>query len=62
VSSSRVLAGGEVSSKVPAKGALWCQRTEPEGGRRKDRERASHNQQTGLSKCYWDDDGTGTGP
>jgi len=57
-----VPAGGEVSSKVPAKGALWCQRTEPGGGRRKDRERASHNRQMGHSKGFWDDDDTRTRP
>jgi len=53
--SSRVLAGEEFSRKVPAKGAVRCQRTELGGGRRKDPERASHNRQTGHNKGLWDD-------
>jgi len=66
VSSSRVPARGEqwddsrgrnFSSKVPAYGAVRCQRTEP-GGERKDRERASHNQLKGYSKGCWDDSET----
>jgi len=51
-----------VSSKMRVKGAVRCQRTEPGGGRRKDRERASHNRQTGHSKGFWDDDETRTRP
>jgi len=72
VSSSRVPAGGGgavgcqpgrwISSKVPAYGAVRCQRTEPRGGERKDRQRASHNRLTGHSKGFWDDDETGTRP
>jgi len=62
VSSSSVLARGEVSSTMPAKGAVRCQRTEPGGGRRKDHERASHNRQTGHGKGFWDDNETGTRP
>jgi len=62
VGSSRVPAGGEVSSKVPAKRAVRCQRTEPGGTRRKDHEQASHNRQTGQNKDGWDDDRTGTRP
>jgi len=55
--SSRVPAwGGGFSSKVPAYGAVWCQRTEPGGGWGKDCERTSHNRQTGHSKDFWDDD------
>jgi len=53
-----VPAGREVSSKVPAKGPGRCQRTELGGGRRKDREQASHNRLTGDSKGFWDDDET----
>jgi len=44
---------GRFSSKVPAYGAVPCQRTEPGGGWRKDRERASHNRLTGHSKGFW---------
>jgi len=71
VSSSRVPARGEqegacrgrsLSSKVSAKGAVRCQQTEPGGGRRKDREQASHSQQTGHSNGFWDDDETGMRP
>jgi len=46
------------SSKVPAYAAVRCQRTEPGGGWRKDREPASHDRQTGHSKGIWDDDKT----
>ena len=53
---------GRISSKVPAYGAVRCQLTEPGGGYRKDRERASHNRQTGYSKGFWDDDETVTRP
>ena len=72
VSSSRVPARGgraiecqpgeSFSCKMPAKGAVrvqW-QRTEPGGGERKDRERASHSRQMGHSKGIWDDDETRT--
>ena len=62
MSSSKVLAGGEVSSKMPAKGAVWCQWTELGGGRRKDCKGASHNGRTGHSKDFGDDDETGTRP
>ena len=69
MSSSRVPAngGGAVgcqpreeffSSKVPAYGAVRCQRTEPGGGWRKDCERASHNRLTGHSKGFWGDSET----
>ena len=51
-------AGGEVSSKVPAKSAVSCQRTEQVGGRRKDREQASYNRQTRYSKGFLDDSET----
>jgi len=56
MSSSRVLDGGEVSSKMLTKGAVQCQWTEPGGERRKDCERASHKGQTGHSKGFWDDE------
>ena len=46
------------SSKVPAYGAVLCQRTEPGGGWRKDRERASHNRLIGHSRGFWDDSET----
>jgi len=62
VSSSRVLAKGEVSSKVPAKRGSTVPGTEPEGGRRKDREWASHKQQMGHSKGLWDHNETRTRP
>ena len=54
--SSRRPAWEGFSSKVPAYRAVRCQRTDQGGGWRKDRERASHNQLTGHSKSYWDDD------
>jgi len=47
-----VLAWGGFSSKVPAYRAVWCQRTEPGGGRRKDRDRASHNRQTAIARAF----------
>jgi len=62
VSRSRVPPGGEVSSKVPAKGAVRCQRTEPGAGRKEHPKRDSHNVETGHSKAFWDDDETGTRP
>jgi len=40
------------SSKVPAYGAVRCQRTEPGGGWTKDRERASHNRLRGHSRGF----------
>ena len=43
-----------ISSKVPAYGAVQCQRTERGGGLRNDRKRASHNRLTGHSKGFWD--------
>ena len=43
---------------MPAYGAVQCQRTEPGGGWRKDREGASHNRLTGNSKGFWDDSET----
>jgi len=52
--------GRSFSSKVAAKGAVTCQRTEPGGGRRKDSERGSPSRQTGHSKGFWDDEETGT--
>ena len=52
----------EVSSKVPAAGAVRCQQTEPGGGRRKHCEQASHKRQMGHRKGFWDDDETETGP
>ena len=68
MNSSRVLArggeqlgasrGGRYSSKVPAKGAVRGQRTEPGGGGRKDREQPSDSQQTGHSKGCWNADET----
>ena len=54
--SSRVPAWGRFSSKVPADGAVQCQRTELGSGWRKDREQASHNRQTGHSQGFWEDD------
>ena len=48
-----------ISSKVPAYGAVGCQRTEPAGGYRKDRERGSHSRLTGLRTGFWDDSETG---
>jgi len=62
VSSSRVPAGGEVTSKAPAKGAVRCQRMEPGGGWRKDREQGSQNRRRGHSKGFWDDEEAGTTP
>ena len=49
---------GRISTKVPAYGAVRCQRTEPGGGQRKDRERASHNRLKGHRKGFWDDSET----
>jgi len=46
------------SSKVPAKGAVWCQRIEPAGGLRKDHKRGSHSRQTSHSKGFWEDEET----
>jgi len=54
--SSSVLAWGKVSSRVPAKGAVRCQRTKPGWGRGKDREWASHSRETGHSNGFGDDD------
>ena len=47
------------SSKVPAYGAVQCQRTELGDGWRKERKRASHDRPTGHRKGFWDDDKTG---
>jgi len=65
VSSSRMPGGGggavgcqpgrRISNKLPAYGAVMCQQTEPGGGWRKDRERASHNPLAGYSTGFWDD-------
>jgi len=52
--------GGSFNSKRRAKGAVRHQPTEPGEGRRKDHEQASHSQQTGHSKGFWDDDKTVT--
>ena len=47
--------GGVFRREVPAYGAVRCQRTEPGGGKRKDRERASPSRLTGHMKRFWDD-------
>ena len=47
-----------MSSRVPARERILVvryKRTDPEEGGRKDRQRASHNQQTGHGKSFWDD-------
>jgi len=47
---------------MPASVAVWCKQTKLEEGRRKDREQACHNCQTGYSKVLWDEDRTKAGP
>ena len=43
---------------MPGYGAVRCQRTEPGGGSRKDREWASHNRLTGHTKGFSNDSET----
>ena len=50
-----------MSSRVPAGErvvAVWCKRTEPGGGGRKDLEQASRSRQTDHSKGFGDHDET----
>jgi len=54
-----------MSSRVPAREwnlGVLCKGTEPGGEWRKDREQASHSQQTGHSNSIWDEDETWTRP
>jgi len=52
VSSSRVPAGGEVSSKVPDRGVFRCQRTEPRGGWRKDRDQLATTNKRAIARAF----------